>query len=86
MWRDAHVFTNIEQKCTYLRVLLTGFVHDCCIESQNNKNVVSASVFLWTNAAIPARIYFFVIIDLINLPTMHVTVQCRWNMEIEYGT
>jgi hypothetical protein len=29
MWRDAHVLTNIEQKCTYLRVLLTGFVHDC---------------------------------------------------------
>jgi hypothetical protein len=29
MWRDAHVLMNIEQKCTYLRVLLTGFVHDC---------------------------------------------------------
>jgi hypothetical protein len=27
-WRDAHVLMNIEQKCTYLRVLLTGFVHD----------------------------------------------------------
>jgi hypothetical protein len=32
MWRDAHVLTNIEQKCTYLRVLLTGFVHDCSLE------------------------------------------------------
>ena len=29
MWRDAHVLMNIEQKRTYLRVLLTGFVHDC---------------------------------------------------------
>jgi hypothetical protein len=28
-WCDAHVLMNIEQKCTYLRVLLTGFVHDC---------------------------------------------------------
>jgi hypothetical protein len=24
-----HAVTKIEQKCTYLRVLLTGFGHDC---------------------------------------------------------
>jgi hypothetical protein len=29
MWREMHGVSKIGQKCTYLRVLLTGFVHDC---------------------------------------------------------